>query len=156
MYLSCPCRVGLGVFPDPYTSARASQYKWEPYGDTNWCCIYSIIYCFHQRRRAYSAKTIVIDMGRSVILFRTGVSHLHRPNFSSKDRLGWSSLCSLPRFCHLGAAGALDPNFYPETELLQLNSHFLHGPWEQILRCALPLAPLPLVQKQNLQHMWAH
>ena len=26
--------------PDPNTSAKVSQYKWEPYRDTNWWCIY--------------------------------------------------------------------------------------------------------------------
>ena len=26
--------------PDPYTSAKASRYKWEPYRDTNWCRLY--------------------------------------------------------------------------------------------------------------------
>ena len=26
--------------PDPNTSAKASRYKWEPYRDTNWWCIY--------------------------------------------------------------------------------------------------------------------
>ena len=26
--------------PDPNTSAKVSRYKWEPYRDTNWWCIY--------------------------------------------------------------------------------------------------------------------
>ena len=26
--------------PDPDTSAKVSRYKWEPYRDTNWWCIY--------------------------------------------------------------------------------------------------------------------
>ena len=43
----------LGVFqrtPDPNTSAKVSRYKWEPYRDTNWWCIYYFL------GRAYFAK----------------------------------------------------------------------------------------------------
>ena len=29
--------------PDPNTSAKASRYKWEPYRNTNWQCIYNFL-----------------------------------------------------------------------------------------------------------------
>ena len=35
--------LGIGkvpTTPDPNTSAKVSRYKWEPYRDTNWWCIY--------------------------------------------------------------------------------------------------------------------
>ena len=31
---------GVLTTPDPNTSAKVSQYKWEAYRDTNWWCIY--------------------------------------------------------------------------------------------------------------------
>ena len=31
---------GVPTTPDPNTSAKVSRYKWEPYRDTNWWCIY--------------------------------------------------------------------------------------------------------------------
>ena len=31
---------GVPTTPDPDTSAKVSRYKWEPYRDTNWWCIY--------------------------------------------------------------------------------------------------------------------
>ena len=38
------CTVFAGsvpMTPDPNNSARVSRYKWEPYRDTNWQCIYT-------------------------------------------------------------------------------------------------------------------
>ena len=31
---------GVATTPDPNTSAKVSRYKWDPYRDTNWWCIY--------------------------------------------------------------------------------------------------------------------
>ena len=31
---------GVPTTPDPNTSAKVSRYKWEPYRDTSWWCIY--------------------------------------------------------------------------------------------------------------------
>ena len=35
-----PLLGGVPTTPDPNTSAKVSRYKWDPYRDANWCCLY--------------------------------------------------------------------------------------------------------------------
>ena len=64
--------------PDPDTFAKVSRYKWEPYRDTNWWCIYY----FLPRGRHIFAK-VCHRNGRCIaILFKSiGV----RGRFDSPD-----------------------------------------------------------------------
>ena len=47
--------------PDPNTSAKVSQYKWEPYGDTNWWCMVYILLA--DKTRAYLCRSIATEIG---------------------------------------------------------------------------------------------
>ena len=40
------CHIGsIPTTPEPNTSAKASQYTWEPYRDTNWCGVENTTFC---------------------------------------------------------------------------------------------------------------
>ena len=79
----CPSFLGgVPTTPDPNTSAKASRYKWEPYRDTNWWCIY---YFLPGGGNTF-AKVCHRNGSCSAIVFRSiGV----RGRFDSPEFLTW-------------------------------------------------------------------